>query len=258
MTDRASRSRRGRLRFCRGCMALHRTRRCWTSAAAQVASPRRCSRLCREDACWPSTRRPTWWRSRAGGWATARRCGARTCLTWTSKYPLTRSCRQRRFTGSPTTIACGRGWPRRCVQAGCSRSSAAEKATSPRSARSSRLSPARCPRAHRLLALGFCGAQRDRAAAAGGRLHGDPVLAGGAPHLSAGRRGVRADVDPRGAPCAPARGATRAVRRRRARRSAPAAGLCSPQRLRRPRIGLKRDRAGVLFVRGGDLTCSAP
>ena len=87
MTGRASRSRRGPRRFSNASRALRTTRQCWTSVAAPGVSRRRCWHSCHEDACWPWTRPRTWWRSRAGGSATARRCGARTCSTssWTSR-----------------------------------------------------------------------------------------------------------------------------------------------------------------------------
>ena len=47
-------------------------RRSWTSAAGRGGSRRRSSRSCRAAGSWRSTRRPTWWRSRAGASAIAR------------------------------------------------------------------------------------------------------------------------------------------------------------------------------------------
>ncbi len=74
----------------------------------------------------------------------------------------------------------------------------------------------------------FAGAAGDRAPSDRRGLRRDPVLAGGAPHPPAGRRRVRAHVDPPGAPRGPARGAAGAVCRRSRGEGQPATRLRAP------------------------------
>ena len=159
--------------------------------------------------CSRSTPRRTWWRWRASGSVTARRCGARTCWTSISTSRSTRSSRRRRCIGSPTTIGCGRVWPRRCAPAGGSRSSAAARATSTRvRGVIDAVADDAAPRARRLVALGLRRTAGDGAATRAGRLHRGSLLAGGTSDVSAGRRRLRAHVDPRRAP---ARGCPRSA-----------------------------------------------
>ena len=68
----------------------------------------------------------------------------------------------------------------------------------------------------------------------------DAVLAGGTPDASAGRRRVRAHLDPPGTPRASARATAGAVRRRGRGGGAPAARLCAPERLGRAWTGVNR------------------
>jgi len=108
------------------------------------------------------------------------------------------------------------------------------EATSMVSARSSRRPPAKSHRSCSASRPGLRGTARHGAALAGDRLHRDPLLATGAPHIPRGCRGVCAHVDPRGAPRALGARAPGAVCRRGPRGGAPALGLRAPECLGGP------------------------
>ena len=121
----------------------------------------------------------------------------------------TRSSRRRRCTGSPTTIGSGRGWPGRCDQVACSRSSAEERATSSESARSSRRSPATRSGASSAGRPGSSQGRRRQNGACGRRA--SPTTRCWLEERPTYPQDVDAfvpHVDPRGAPRAPAGGAS--------------------------------------------------